>query len=89
MGMPDAFDGSKADFSGMDGRKDLFISSVIHEAYVKVEEKGDRSRRSDRSDDAGVVSGGDPRKIPVFRADHLFCFSYGTIKPLATFFRGV
>jgi serpin B len=40
MGMPDAFDASSADFSGMTGRRDLYISAVIHKAFVKVEETG-------------------------------------------------
>ncbi|MEM4263634.1 MAG: serpin family protein [Candidatus Woesearchaeota archaeon] len=39
MGMPTAFT-DNADFSGMDGRKDLFISIVVHEAFVKVDEEG-------------------------------------------------
>jgi serpin B len=39
MGMPTAF-GESADFSGMTGRRDLFISAVIHKAFVKVEETG-------------------------------------------------
>ena len=39
LGMPTAFTGS-ADFSGMDGKRDLFISFVIHQAYVKVDEEG-------------------------------------------------
>lgn len=38
MGMPHAFEG--ADFSGMTGRKDLFISNVIHKAFVDVTEEG-------------------------------------------------
>jgi serpin B len=40
MGMPDAFNASKADFSGMDGKQDLSISQVVHKAYVAVDEKG-------------------------------------------------
>ena len=39
MGMPDAFSGS-ADFSGMTGERDLFISDVIHQAFVSVDEAG-------------------------------------------------
>jgi serpin B len=40
MGMTDAFDRSAADFSGMTGKKDLFISDVIHKAFVAVDEEG-------------------------------------------------
>ncbi|HMD87971.1 MAG TPA: serpin family protein [Anaerolineaceae bacterium] len=40
MGMTDAFNPSSADFSGMDGKKDLSISQVIHKSYVMVDEKG-------------------------------------------------
>lgn len=40
MGMTLAFDPSQADFSGMDGKKDLFISAVVHKAFVSVDEKG-------------------------------------------------
>ena len=39
MGMPGAFS-TGADFSGMTGNKDLFISDVIHKAFVSVDEDG-------------------------------------------------
>jgi len=39
MGMPLAFS-EGADFSGMTGKKDLFISDVIHKAFVSVDEAG-------------------------------------------------
>ena len=40
MGMPDAFDPASADFSGFTGQLGLFISAVIHKAFVKVDETG-------------------------------------------------
>jgi serine protease inhibitor len=39
MGMQAAFT-SSANFSGMDGKQDLFIQDVIHKAYVSVDEQG-------------------------------------------------
>ena len=39
MGMPVAFSGG-ADFSGMTGNTDLFISHVVHKAFVCVDEAG-------------------------------------------------
>ena len=44
MGMPDAFNGSAADFSGMadldEAGENLFISDVLHKAFIKVDETG-------------------------------------------------
>jgi serpin B len=40
MGMPDAFDPRAADFSGMDGSLDLFISKILHKAFIAVDEEG-------------------------------------------------
>ena len=39
LGMSDAF-ASAADFSGMDGTRDLFIGHVAHKAFVSVNEEG-------------------------------------------------
>ena len=39
LGMPAAFTGA-ADFSGMTGGRDLFISEVVHKAFVAVDEEG-------------------------------------------------
>ncbi len=40
LGMTAAFDPGQADFSGMDGRRDLFVGDVLHQAFVAVDEKG-------------------------------------------------
>jgi serpin B len=39
LGMETAF-GTAADFSGITGKPDLFISDVYHKAFVKVDEEG-------------------------------------------------
>jgi serpin B len=40
LGMMDAFNQDVADFSGMTGNRELFISDAIHKAFVSVDEKG-------------------------------------------------
>lgn len=39
-GMPIAFQPERADFSGMDGTKTLYISDVLHKAYINLDEFG-------------------------------------------------
>ena len=40
LGMGVAFDPASADFSGIDGRRDLFIQDALHKAFVAVDEAG-------------------------------------------------
>jgi len=71
LGMPDAFSQQRADFSGMNARKDLFLSAVVHKAFVNVDEKGTEAAAA-----TGAVIGltALPTPPPVFRADHPFVF---------------
>ncbi len=69
MGMPTAFT-ANADFSGMDGTRSLYISDVIHQAYVKVDEKGTEAAAAT----AVVMKLSAVMPSNVFRADHPFIF---------------
>ncbi len=40
MGMPDVFDSTTADLSGVDGARDLHVSFVVQQALVEVDEQG-------------------------------------------------
>ena len=72
MGMPVAFTGA-ADFSGMDGTTNLFISDVVHKAFVEVNEEGTEAAAATAVViKLTAVVEEDP--VPVFMADHPFIF---------------
>jgi serpin B len=74
MGMPDAF-GPKANFSGMDGTQNLFISDVFHKAWVEANEEGTEAAAATIvAAPASVALTKPPPPPPVFRADHPFIF---------------
>jgi serpin B len=40
LGMTDAFEDSLADFSGIDGKRDLVVTDVLHKGFVGIDENG-------------------------------------------------
>lgn len=72
MGMERAFNPDRADFSGMNGRRDLYLSAAVHKAFVDVNEEGTEAAAA-----TGIAVGATsaaPMPPPVFRADHPFVF---------------
>ena len=73
MGMTDAF-GDKADFSGIDGTRFLYISGVFHKAWGEVNEEGTEAAAA-TSVSVATKSVHEPKPPPpIFRADHPFIF---------------
>ncbi|MEX2140670.1 MAG: serpin family protein [Pirellulales bacterium] len=74
LGMPLAFEEGSADFSGMNGKHDLFISAALHKAFVDVNEEGTEAAAA-----TGIVvtplSAVVPSKPEEFHADHPFLFA--------------
>ncbi|XP_070603251.1 serpin B6-like [Erythrolamprus reginae] len=70
MGMTDAFDEGKADFSGMSTNKDLFISNIVHKSFMEVDEEGTEAAAA-----TGVITA--VKTAPLasqFKSDHPFIF---------------
>ncbi|XP_041468999.1 leukocyte elastase inhibitor A-like isoform X2 [Lytechinus variegatus] len=75
MGMPDAFDKDRANFEGIAGDKDLYISAVIHKAFVDVNEEGSEAAAATAvMVMLGCSMPAKPKKPILFRADHPFLF---------------
>lgn len=73
MGMPDAFNALAANLSGVDGTHSLYISAILHKAYVDVNESGTEAAAATGIEmrPRGVRR---PEPMPIFRADHPFVF---------------
>jgi serpin B len=85
MGMPEAFS-PQADFSGMTGGRDLYISAVVHKAFVDVNEEGTEAAAA-----TGVamrLTSVSPSSQTIFRADHPFIFLIRDNKTSSILFLG-
>jgi serine protease inhibitor len=86
LGMPGAFSPREADFSGMDGAHDLFLSAVVHKAFVDVNEEGTEAAAATG---IGVMTAAMPlKKRPSFLADHPFLFLIRDAESGAVLFLG-
>lgn len=70
MGMGDAFSPSRADFSGMNGKRDLCLGAVVHKTFVEVNEQGTEAAAA-TGVGIGLTSLA-PTEPVTFRADHPF-----------------
>ncbi|MGB6687859.1 MAG: serpin family protein [Terracidiphilus sp.] len=74
MGMPKAFDRHPQDFTGMTARPELYISDVVHKAFVDVNEEGTEAAAATGVIVSRALAIQRPRPPIVFRADHPFLF---------------
>lgn len=84
LGMTDAFEQNAADFSGMSPRGDLFLSKVMHKAFVEVNEEGTEAAAAT----AAIMMLRCVRITPRFCADHPFLFFIQHSKTKAILFCG-
>ena len=85
LGMVDAFNDRVANFSGMTGRRDLAVSTVVHKSFVEVTEEGTEAAAATGVGDAVITS------LPFresFRCDHPFLFLIKHIKTNSILFGG-
>jgi len=73
MGIKDAFNETKADFSKITGGKDLYISTVIHKTFCDVNEEGTEAAAVTAIVMNTKSMGSFDRKI--FKADHPFIYA--------------
>jgi serpin B len=84
MGMPIAFSG-EADFSGMTGNRELFISDVVHKAFVAVDEAGTEAVAATTVIMPGSAEPEPPVEVTI---DHPFIFLIRDIETGAILFVG-
>ena len=96
LGMPLAFTRFQADFSGINGHEppseeSLFLSAVVHKAFVEADEEGTEAAAATASlieFTASLGGPSEPPPVPIFRADHPFLFAIRDRNSRAILFLG-
>ncbi|NXH13392.1 ILEU inhibitor, partial [Bucco capensis] len=70
VGLLDVFERGKADLSGISGARDLFLSKIVHKAFVEVNEEGTEAAAAT----AGIAMFCMAVREENFCADHPFLF---------------
>lgn len=85
LGMPDALNPAQADFSGMNGKRDLYVQAVVHKAVVTVDERGTEAAAA-----TGVVVGvtSAPANPVTLTVDRPFVFLIRDVKTGTVLFLG-
>lgn len=71
LGMAAPFDSTLADLSGIDGRRDLFVQAVFHQAFIDVNEEGTEAAAATS---ISYSSLGGPSLYVALSIDHPFIF---------------
>jgi serpin B len=75
LGLKSPFDEKLADFSMMNGKRDLYINAASHKAFVEIGEKGTEAAAATAIGVARLTAAAPVDEEPVvFRADHPFLF---------------
>ena len=85
LGMTEAFDPTRADFSGIDGNRDLSVGGVFHQAFVSVDEEGTEAAAA-----TAIIIGitGIPSPQLTLAIDHSFIFLIREIQTGLILFMG-
>ena len=85
LGMEDAFD-SDANFTGIDGMRDLYLNKVVHEAVLDLDENGVTAAAATA---AAIFATGFPKEPPILmNVDHPFLFFIVDLKSQEMLFMG-
>jgi serpin B len=84
LGISTAFT-SKANFSGIDGKLDLYLSKVLHEAYFALDESGIVAAAATAASINTKSAGGVPKE---FIVDHPFIFALVDLQTKIPLFLG-